>query len=732
MPKPKNTLLRVIIPLVVAVAAIGIAATFLRSNKKPLVPGAPPAAPASAPGSSPSPATQTPPPGPTAPPTTAHSSPAPSAPPTGAQSIGGTLHARVWTGVAPPAPLGKTDPADPRRPDQRSAEPALVEFTLNGAGIKSLTLAHHFDTIKEDVSTVLQQSVETTGAALVSMAALGVYINDRPFVRLDSKEAWHPIEGVPGRFEAEVLDENDQPVLHVERRYAFRDGSYGLTLTQRVTNLTVAPVQVRWLQLGPIDLPMDSFGYGGDKRRVRFGYLLGPTADPSRRVVVYNEFIQDHPTLLGGKNGLYPTEIKLWPNQKSLDNAYELVWGALTNRYFAVAVHGPADPTPLTAPVTLPKFATIDRVVLPRFSATNPTEPDPVMALRLTSAPAQIAPGATLDLSLGIYAGPMSRLQIDQDAPAKAYGLGGLVLFNFGGPCGFCTFDFLTALLFGLLHILHDYLVFDWALAIILLVVCVRTCLHPVTKWSQIRMQRFAKQMQGMAPKQKAIQERYKDDRNKLKEETARLWREEGISPMGALGCLPMFLQTPVWIALYATLYFVFELRHQPAFFGVCQKLTGGNWSFLGDLAEPDRFIYFARTVVTLPLLGPITSVNILPLILGVVFFIHQKYLTPPPTAPLTPEQETQQKMVKIMTVVMFPLFMYNAPSGLALYFCANSTLGIFENKYIREHINKYDLLSTTKGGKPKPGFMARLQAAALERARRVEQSRKQPRGPKR
>ena len=41
-----------------------------------------------------------------------------------------------------------------------------------------------------------------------------------------------------------------------------------------------------------------------------------------------------------------------------------------------------------------------------------------------------------------------------------------------------------------------------------------------------------------------------------------RLWREEGVSPTGMLGCIPMFLQTPVWIALYATLYFAIELRH--------------------------------------------------------------------------------------------------------------------------------------------------------------------------
>jgi hypothetical protein len=91
-------------------------------------------------------------------------------------------------------------------------------------------------------------------------------------------------------------------------------------------------------------------------------------------------------------------------------------------------------------------------------------------------------------------------------------------------------------------------------------------------------------------------------------------------------------------------LYFAFELRHAPAFFGVFQKLSNFNWSFLGDLSEPDRAVYFGRVVTTLPFLGPISSINLLPLILGVVFFIHQKYLTPPPTAHSPPSRNRSRK----------------------------------------------------------------------------------------
>src|SRR5207247_577848 len=156
------------------------------------------------------------------------------------------------------------------------------------------------------------------------------------------------------------------------------------------------------------------------------------------------------------------------------------------------------------------------------------------------------------------YAGPLHRPWMDKDANVAATGLSGLVYYNFGGPCFWCTFSVLTSSLLWLLRLLATRVVFDWALAIIVLVVVVRTILHPLTKWSQIRMARFGKQMQAMGPKQKKVQEKYKDDPAKMREEMGKLWREEGISPAGFLGCLPGLAQSPVWFALSAMLHFAF------------------------------------------------------------------------------------------------------------------------------------------------------------------------------
>jgi YidC/Oxa1 family membrane protein insertase len=188
---------------------------------------------------------------------------------------------------------------------------------------------------------------------------------------------------------------------------------------------------------------------------------------------------------------------------------------------------------------------------------------------------------------------------------------------------------------------------------------------------------------------------------------------------------------------VYSVIFYAVELRHEGAFYGLFQAVTGGKWHFLADLASADRAIDFG-TSFKIPLLstmlGPISSLNILPLILGAVFFVHQKYLTPPSTAQLTPEQEQQQKIVKWMSVIMFPLFMYNSPAGLSLYFITNSTLAIFESKWIRAHAEKHGLLDLDKmrqerakkgKGASGGGFMAKVLEAAEKKRQEMEQGKR-------
>ncbi|MCB9846925.1 MAG: membrane protein insertase YidC [Phycisphaeraceae bacterium] len=581
-----------------------------------------------------------------------------------------------------------------------------VEFTPLGAGVESITLTHEYTTVQQRYKAekegaaadryVLQRRHASAGSeyAVASLAAHTIEINGAPVSIFSSKHGpiWRQTSAgdASAAFEAVIENEAGDAIVRITRAYSIRPGANDIHLEQRIVNLTDAPLDIRLYQYGPVDLPSDNEGYGGDKRRVRFGRLLAPAQDPSQR---YVESSKKPLTRRGLVRSINKTgDQRIWPTDEAVKSGQSLAWSALTNRYFAFAVHAPITESQATSAGPIDRvFHDADEIWA---KLLWPGTDEETLVLQLNSKVETIQPGEANagDFSLGAYAGPIWERPLRADPVTREVGLDKLVIYNFGGPCAFCTFQPLARLLLWFLETLHNYVVFDWAVAILILVFCVRLILHPVTKKSQISLQRFSKQMQALAPKQKKLQEKYKDDPKRLQQEMATLMREEGVNFTGALGCLPMFLQSPVWIALYAMLFFAFDLRQEPGFYGIFQTLTGGTWNFLGDLSAPDGFISFGRKLVTLPMMGDITSINILPLLLGIVFFLQQKYLTPPPSASMTPEQQSQQKMIRVLMVVMFPVIMYNAPSGLALYFCTNSTLGILESRHIRAHIDQLDL----------------------------------------
>jgi YidC/Oxa1 family membrane protein insertase len=322
---------------------------------------------------------------------------------------------------------------------------------------------------------------------------------------------------------------------------------------------------------------------------------------------------------------------------------------------------------------------------------------------------------------MGMYAGPLDR-HILGEPPYSLLAMDGMILYQMSSMCAFCTFQWLAHGLLWFLSAVHA-VTFDWGISIIILVLVVRLLLHPITKKSQINMQRFGKQMGSIKPEIEKLQKKFGDNPKKMQQEQMRLMREHGINPLQMLGCLPMFLQMPIWLALYAMLYFAFDLRQQPAFYGVFQMF--GGWPFLSDLSSEDKFIPLGGGF-NIPLLGThIDSINLLPLLMAVVFFIQQKYMTPPPSPTMTKEQLQQQKIMKWMMVIMFPLFMYKVPCGLTLYIFTSTCFGIMESKYVRAHIDQLDSNPPPAfGDSAKPAAkksrdpIARAWAERLERAR--------------
>ncbi|MDZ4755402.1 MAG: YidC/Oxa1 family insertase periplasmic-domain containing protein [Phycisphaerae bacterium] len=654
------------------------------------------------------------------------------------------LVARAPNGPVPdaqlPAAIGSLDPR---------IHPFRIEFSATSAGIETILFADFWKSAihrnaarahardpsnpmppDEDRYVLATQQVLHEAARTFSvpvLAAHSVQINGASVVLFGN--VWSEV--APGHFITEIVDTAGAPQFRIERRYDVTPGSYEFTLRQGVTNLTTAPATVRWVQYGPTDLPSHDSGYI-DVRRFHFGYLTPPDRDPSQAFVLATGQMFEQATVLKQANaadenyrariaaGLQPdpNDYLLWRNPDAQSRQLAMSWFGTTSRYFSLTIHPPgAGPI---APGSKAIGSTVEKVMV--LSNRAPLVEHQTLLTELHSGLRTVEPGTTTEFDLGVFAGPLDPKLLGQTEPYVSLAMDQLIVYVLSSCCSFCTFAWLANILIGFLSLLHDYVVFDWALAIVVLVIVVRTLLHPLMKSSQIKMQRFGRAMSELKPELDALQKRYKGEPQKLQQEQLRLYREKHVNPAGCVGgILPTFLQTPIWIALYAVLYFAFELRQQGAFFGVFQLLDG--WQFLGDLSRPDNFLLFPKPIDLQ--LFKIHGVNLLPLLMGIVFFIQQKYMSPP-TPNMTPEQEQQQKIMKVMMVVLFPVMLYPAPSGLTLYILTSTCIGIIESRMVKKHIELYGLAAPPKplgkDGKPKQDLLGRKYQEMIERAKMKQQ----------
>ena len=202
----------------------------------------------------------------------------------------------------------------------------------------------------------------------------------------------------------------------------------------------------------------------------------------------------------------------------------------------------------------------------------------------------------------------------------------------------------------GLLWGLTHFAIFgSYGIAILILTIIVRVIFWPLTHKSTESMKR----MQALQPQMAALKEKYKDNPQRMQQETMALYKAEKVNPMG--GCLPMFIQIPVFIALFRVLRSAIELRFS-------------QFLWIQDLSEPENL--FAGSV---PVVG---SLNILPILMAVTMMWQQK-LTSGANAAATPEQQQQQKMMAVMMPIMMLFFFYSMPSGLVLYWTTSQVIMI-------------------------------------------------------
>jgi YidC/Oxa1 family membrane protein insertase len=215
---------------------------------------------------------------------------------------------------------------------------------------------------------------------------------------------------------------------------------------------------------------------------------------------------------------------------------------------------------------------------------------------------------------------------------------------------------------------------------IILFSIIIKVALHPLTRQSLKSMKR----MQLLQPKITELKEKFKDNPQKVQQETMKLYSTYGINPMG--GCLPMILQMPIFIALWSLFNNAVEIRQQPFIF------------WIDNLSAPD-------VLVRLPFHLPLLNLNIisgLALLMGVTMFIQQK---------MTVKDPSQQALVYVMPV-MFTLMFMSFPSGLNLYYFMFNLLSIIQQYYVTHKSGNEELVPVANPNKKK-GFMARMMEAA-------------------
>ncbi|MCC7146508.1 MAG: YidC/Oxa1 family insertase periplasmic-domain containing protein [Phycisphaeraceae bacterium] len=516
-----------------------------------------------------------------------------------------------------------------------------------------------------------------------------------------------------------------QPLLEIHRTFELKPDSYELLCRQQLVNpSTTVERKVILEQLGTADAPPDQARYMGDHRAFVAGYF-NLEYDPSAKLIFTDKTFLPRATILSNNEPLWPR-----PSLTNDPAQARLAWAAAINRYFALVLHRPFD---------IPADALLDARLVPPLDAqfsisllplgTKPREGDDLRPLvaTLTSSSLTLAPQASAPLDLALFAGPR-KPELFGSPAYKALSLSQLVRYELG--CAFCTFQPLARLLLAFMKAIYA-VSFDWGFAIIALVICVRLILHPLTRRSQIQMAKFSKQMAAMQPEMEKLKRKFQDDPKRLQSEQAKLMREKGINPANVLGCLPVFLQMPIWVALYAMLYFAIELRHQPAFWGVFQAVSSGQWYFLADLSSPDAFLRFTPHPlhINFPMLNAIdfSVLNILPILWGVAMFIQQKYMAPPAA---NEQARQQQKMMNYMMLI-FALLFYSAPSGLTLYMLASTFAGALDSYIVRRHIQREEEAGTLFDKKaPKPGSLRdRFLRAVADRRRRLEETQRRLQG---
>lgn len=283
---------------------------------------------------------------------------------------------------------------------------------------------------------------------------------------------------------------------------------------------------------------------------------------------------------------------------------------------------------------------------------------DKSLVKALYSYPADtIPPGKTSVKNWDVYLGPLE------------YDIVKAVGYNLQESINYGWVEFLAKPLLDFLKWLNSYF-HNFGISIIVITLIMRLIFLPLTVRSMVSMKRMQVKMEQIKPKIDALKEKYKDDKTKQNSELMKLYSSHGVNPLSSLGgCLPLLIQLPVFIALYDVLLHSIDLRQS-------------SFLWINDLSEPEHLF-------DIPGIG--IPFRILPLVMGVSWFISQKMTPMTPTAG-NENMQMQMKMMQFMPII-FTVMFWGLPSGLILYWTVSNILSIGQQIYVNRLVN------TPKGG---------------------------------
>ncbi|MDH3981525.1 MAG: membrane protein insertase YidC [Kiritimatiellaceae bacterium] len=483
-------------------------------------------------------------------------------------------------------------------------EKIRVQFTSLGAGIKSVTLFDFPELNKENSDPVVLDFSAAPALAYEGLAG----IRSRDPVNIQTTEDGMSV----------IFSKAWNSGVVFQRTLTISD-NYLLSVNDRFINKSSDPWNVPSFRIltGSMENPVNMKAMKGIS-------ILG----------VDSYTVSDGISYWGKElNSMYKAENKPESIDAIPEGMYEkkVDWVSTKNKFFAQIL----SPKELIATMAVISSRDMnEKAIMPKS-----------IAAALAYKPTIVSAGDTFELNYTYFIGP-KKYSILKEAGNK---MEKVMEFETTGAFSFMNWLMEPARRF-LLWTLNKFhaVIPSYGISIILLTLLIRILFWPLTHKSTESMKR----MQEIQPEIKALQEKYKKDPQRMQQETMKLYKEKKANPMG--GCLPMFVQIPVFIALFTVLRNAIELRY-----------AGFLW--ITDLSQPENL--FAGSI---PVIG---SLNILPLLMSASMIWQQKLSSPGTAA--TPEQQQQQKMMMFMMPIMMLFFFYSMPSGLVLYWTTSNLLMI-------------------------------------------------------